>query len=91
MVEILWNSDAPHSPVEDHEMFELCLVDLGNAEKPSFLVREVHATWSASAQQIEWKGFQDKTFATPEDAQRLFANRRKFIFQAGFAYSTVLA
>lgn len=90
MVEILWNSDAPHSPVQNHEMVELCLIDLGRAGKPSFLVREIHASWSASAQQIEWKGYRDRTYLTPEEAQRSFANRRKSASEAGFGYSTIL-
>ena len=28
----------------------------------TYLVREIHASWSASAQQIEWKGFEDWTY-----------------------------
>ena len=29
MTEILWNTNAPHSPLRDHELVELRLVDLG--------------------------------------------------------------
>lgn len=89
MVEILWNSDAPHSPVRDHEMVELRVVELGEGRKP-FLVREVHAAWSAAAQQIEWKGFEDERFDTTEEAQRSFLNRQRMNLKAGFRYCTIL-
>jgi hypothetical protein len=91
MVEILWNSDAPHSSVDDHEIVELRMVDLGNAKKAAYLVREVHASWSASSQRIEWRGFEDETYVTPQEAQRSFTNRRKSIVEAGFPYTTILA
>ena len=90
MVEILWNSDAPHSPAENHEMVELRLVDTGSAEKPSFLVREVHAAWSAAAQQIEWKGFEDERFASAQAAERWFASRAMVNRAAGYGYRTLL-
>lgn len=90
MVEILWNSEAPHSPVRDHEIVELRLVEQGNAEEPSYLVREVHAAWSSSAQQIEWKGFEDERFDTPQEAHRSFLSRQKSNLRAGFRYCTIL-
>ena len=52
MVEILWKSNAPHSHTQDQELVELSLVELGSMEIPRYLVREIHASWSASAQQI---------------------------------------
>ena len=91
MVEILWNSDSPHSPVQDHEMVELRLMELGSAEAPSFLVREVHASWSAASQQIEWKSFEDEVCGTAQDAQRRFAERWKAAAGAGFSFRTVLS
>jgi hypothetical protein len=90
MVEILWNSDAPHSPVKNHEMVELRLVEMGNAEEPSFLVREVHAAWSAAAQQIEWKGFKDETFASEQEAERSFSSREASNRKAGYGFLTIL-
>ena len=90
MVEILWNSEAPHSPVQDHEMVELRLVAQGSAEEPSFLVREVHAAWSAASQQIQWKGFEDEMFETAQEAHRSFLNRQKSSLKAGFQYCTIL-
>ena len=90
MVEILWNSIAPHSPVQDHELVELRLLDLGNAQQPRFLVREIHASWSASAQQIEWKGFEDAIFRTQSEAQNSFAKRKESNARVGFPYSTKL-
>jgi hypothetical protein len=90
MTEILWNSSAPHSPVQDHELVELRLVELGNTERPLFLVREIHASWSASAQQIEWKGFEDATFGTQFEAQHSFESRKSSIVQVGFPYTTKL-
>ena len=91
MVEILWKSKAPHLPIEDQELYELRLVDLGSTVTPRFVVREIHASWSAAQQQIRWKGFNDKTCPTPEEAERLYKSRRTSIVDAGFAYSTLLA
>jgi hypothetical protein len=90
MVEILWNSNAPHLPIQDHELVELRLVDLGSTDRPRYLVREIHASWSASAQQIEWKGFEDATFGTRHEAQRSFAKRKASIARVGFPYTTRL-
>ena len=90
MTEILWNTNAPHSPVRDHELVELRLVDLSNCEESRYLVREIHASWSAATQQIEWKGFEDETHLTRQQAQRSFANRKKSIASAGFPYATIL-
>ena len=64
MVQILWKSKAPHSPRQNHELVELRLVDIGNTEKLRYLVRDIRASWSASAQQIEWIGFKDTTYAS---------------------------
>lgn len=91
MVEILWKSEAPHIPIQDHEFYELRMVDLGSAAIPRFLVREIHGSWSASAQQIRWSGYQDETCQTPEDAKRRFESRKASIVHHGFAYATVLA
>jgi hypothetical protein len=90
MVEILWNSDAPHSPAKDHEMVELRVVELGGSARPSFLVREIHAAWSAAAQQIEWKGFKDERFETSEEAHRSYLHHQKSILKAGFRCRTIL-
>ena len=90
MTEILWKSSAPHLPVHDHELVELRMVNLGKPERPLYLVREVHASWSASAQQIEWKGFEDNTYGSEQEAERSFARRRESILKAGFPYSTTL-
>ncbi len=91
MVEILWNSSAPHLPLKDHELVELRLIDLGGAEKLRYLVREIHASWSASAQQIEWKGYEDEAYGTPQEAQRSFSTRKARVLNAGFPFTTVLA
>ena len=90
MTEILWKTNSPHSPLRDHELVELRLVNLGNSEAQRYLVREIHAAWSASAQQIEWKGFEDKTYGSEQEAERSFARRRESILKAGFPYSTTL-
>lgn len=90
MTEILWNTNAPHSSLRDHELVELRLVDLGSTEEPRYLVREIHAAWSSSAQQIEWKGFEDDTCRSRREAQHSFARRKEFILKAGFPYTTVL-
>ena len=90
MVEILWKSKAPHSPIRDHELVELELLDLGCAAKPNYLVREIHAAWSARAQQIEWKGFQDEVFGSLAEAKRSFVKRKASVAGAGFTYTTVL-
>ncbi|WP_109485505.1 hypothetical protein [Occallatibacter savannae] len=90
MTEILWNTDSPHSPLLDHELVELRLVDLGGAEEHRYLVREIHAAWSASAQQIEWKGFEDRTYLDEREAERWFASRRAHVANAGFPFATSL-
>lgn len=90
MVEILWNSESPHTAVQDHEFYELRMVDLGTAASPRFLVREIHASWSASAQQIRWDGYQDETCRSTEDAWRRFNRRKASIMHAGFPYSSVV-
>jgi hypothetical protein len=90
MVEILWNSESPHVPTRDHEFYELRMVDLGATVKPRFVVREIHASWSASAQQIEWNGYHDETCRTPEAARRRFERRKATIVRAGFPYTTHL-
>lgn len=91
MVQILWKSNAPHARSKDHELVELRLVDLGNTEERRYLVREIHASWSASAQQIEWKGYEDETYGTPLEANRRFESRKAKIVDAGFPYATVLS
>lgn len=90
MVEILWNSNAPHSPIQDHELVELRLVDFGKTGTHRFVVREIHASWSASAQQIQWKGYQDQTCGTQQEAQQRFRSLRKSIQDSGFPFATVL-
>lgn len=90
MIEILWNSNAPHSPVADHDLVELRMVDLGTTAKDRYLVREIHASWSAAAQQIRWNGYDDKTYATPQEAQQSFTNRKARLEQ-DYPYTTVLA
>ena len=90
MTEILWKSSAPHLPVQDHELVELRIIDLGNKEKPRYLVREIHASWSASAQQIKWKGFEDETYSSEQEAQHSFASRKESILKSGFPYTTTL-
>lgn len=90
MVEILWKSKAPHSPIQDHELVELRLVDFGRTETHKYLVREIHAAWSASAQQINWKGFRDQAFGSLQDAERWFAKRKASAVKAGFPFTTVL-
>lgn len=90
MTEILWNTNSPHSPLRDHELVELRLVDLGGTEVHRYLVREIHAAWSASAQQIEWKGFEDKMYLSEADAERSFATRKTSIVSHGFPYATML-
>ena len=91
MVEILWKSNAPHLPAKDHELVELRLVDLGKSAAPRFLVREIHAGWSAANQQIQWKGYEDEPCGTRQEARRRFNCRRAENVTAGFAYTTVLA
>ena len=90
MTEILWNTNSPHSSLLDHELVELRLVDLGNTEEHRYLVREIHAAWSASAQQIEWKGFEDVLYENERDALRSFAARRNTNLNAGFPFATTL-
>ncbi len=90
MVEILWKSNAPHLPVKDHELVELRLVDLGNSTAPRFLVREIHAEWSAANQQIHWSGYQDEPCHSRSEANMRFARRRATIVKAGFPFTTVL-
>ena len=90
MTEILWNTNAPHSPLRDHELVELRLVDLGGTEEHHYLVREIHAAWSASTQQMEWKGFEDETCSDRWEAHRSFNKRKRSMANAGFPYTTVL-
>lgn len=90
MTEILWKSGVPHLPVQDHELVELRMVDLGNAERPRYLVREIHASWSAAAQQIDWKGFEDETYGSRREAQSCFASRKASIVSAGYPFTTIL-
>jgi hypothetical protein len=90
MTEILWNTNAPHSPVRDHELVELRLVDVDDRSGHHFLVREIHAAWSAAGQQIEWKGFKDWTFERSDEALQSFANRKASVVRAGFPYATTL-
>lgn len=90
MVEILWKSKAPHSPIQDHELVELQLVDPGRSSKRNYVVREVHAFWSAADQQIDCKEFRDESFGSRQDAERSFMRRKASIVTAGFPYTTVL-
>lgn len=90
MVQILWKSSAPHSPAQDHDLVELRLVDLGAKTRFRFLVREIHAFWSAAAQQIQWKGFKDQKFGTSQEARCAFASRKACAVHAGFPHTTVL-
>ena len=91
MVEILWKSNAPHLPAKDHELVELRLVDLGAKAAPRFLVREIHAAWSAARQQIQWKGYQDEPCRSSLEATERFSARKAEIVKAGFPHTTVLA
>lgn len=90
MVEILWKSSAPHLPVRDHDLVELRLVDLGDRREFRYLVREIRASWSAAAQQIHWKGFEDEVYGSRQEAESSFVNRKKSITNAGFPYTTTL-
>jgi len=71
-------------------MIELRLVDLGKGRKLRYLVREIRASWSAAAQQIEWKGFKDEAYPTRVEALRGFENRKASSMGAGFGSTTVL-
>jgi hypothetical protein len=90
MVEILWKSNAPHSPRRDHEIVELRLLDVSSTDTPRYLVREIHACWSAAAQQIQWNGYKDEAYGTPQEAVREYASRKESIAKAGFPYATIL-
>ncbi len=90
MTEILWNTNSPHSPLRDHELVELRLVDLGGTEQHRYLVREIHAAWSASAQQIEWKRFEDAIYESERDALKSFAARKSTNLSGGFTYTISL-
>jgi hypothetical protein len=90
MTEILWKTNSPHSPLRDHELVELRLVNLGTSKVQRYLVREIHAAWSASAQQIEWKRFEDEMHEDEREALRSFAARRTTILNAGFPFATTL-
>ena len=90
MTEILWNTNAPHSPVRDHKLVELRLVDVDDRFGHHFLVREIHASWSAAEQQIAWKGFQDWMYESRNEAERTFEFRRSRNLSAGFPYATTL-
>jgi hypothetical protein len=90
MVEIHWKSEGPHAPVRDHEFYELRLFDFGEMVAPRFVVREIHGLWSASAQQIQWKGYQDETCRTSDEANRRLGIRRASIVDEGFAYTTLV-
>jgi hypothetical protein len=90
MTEILWNTNSPHSPLRDHELVELRLVDLGGKEEHRYLVREIHAAWLASAQQIEWKGFKDRIYLNQEEAEESFVSRKDSAARAGFPFSTLV-
>jgi len=90
MTEILWKSRAPQLPVQDHELVELSMVDLGKAERHRYLVREIHASWSAAAQQIDWKSFEDETYESQPEAQRSFGRRKASLVGAGYPYMTTL-
>jgi len=90
MTEILWNTNSPHSPLRDHELVELRLVDLGGRDVHRFLLREIHAAWSASTQQIQWKGFEDHMYLDERDALQSFAARKTTIANSGFPFATTL-
>jgi len=91
MTAILWNTNSPHSPLRDHELVELRLVDLGGTESHRYLVREIHAAWSASDQQIRWKGFKDEIYGDEGDALRSFDARKTTNLSAGFPYAMSLS
>lgn len=90
MTEILWNTNSPHSSLRDHELVELRLVDLGGTDEHRYLLREIRAAWSASAQQIQWRGFEDHMYLDEKEAMRSFAFRKKTIVNAGFPFATTL-
>ena len=90
MTEILWKTSAPHLPLQDHELIELRMVDLGGTAERRYLVREIHASWSAAAQQIKWKGFEDQMYGNQQEAQCSFAKRKTILVNAGFPYTTAL-
>jgi hypothetical protein len=90
MTEILWNTNSPHSSLRDHELVELRLVDLGGTIEHRYLVREVHAKWSASAQEIEWKGFEDRVYLDQEQAKKSFLSLKASALSAGFPFATYL-
>jgi hypothetical protein len=90
MTEILWKTNAPHSSLRDQELVELRLVDIGGTDDHRYLVREIHAAWSASAQQIEWKGFADWKYQSHNEAQTSFDSHKSRIASNGFRYTTTL-
>ncbi|HEY3627430.1 MAG TPA: hypothetical protein VGL00_14140 [Terracidiphilus sp.] len=90
MVEILWKTNAPHLPIEDQDICEIRLVDFGSTVNPRFVIREIHAFWSAAAQQICWDGFQDQACRTPAEATFRYQSRRAAMVDAGFAHTALV-
>jgi hypothetical protein len=71
-------------------LVELRLVDLDDRAGHHYLVREIHASWSAAEQQIEWKGFKDWMYESRNEAQHSFEYRKSRVASDGFPYATML-
>jgi hypothetical protein len=90
MLEMLWKTPGPHASVEAQEFYELHLVDLENAVRPRFLVRERHGSRSGRTNEVIWVGCEDEMFNNPGEAQRRYQTRRAAIVKAGFAYTDLI-
>lgn len=99
MQEVLSKTTDSNVPLEETELYELRLDDLGTPFRPQFIdslgivarhqfiVREARATWSQIDRDIMWDGIQHEEFSTLEDAQERYESRRAALVAKGFIYS----
>jgi hypothetical protein len=99
MQEVLFKTADANVPVQEQELYELRLDDLGFPFRPQFidilgtvarhrfLVFQAHAAWSDIDREIVWDGYEGDECSSLEDAKRCYELRRAALGLKGFVYS----
>jgi hypothetical protein len=99
MQEVLFKTADSNVPLQEQELFELRLDDLGFRFWPHFvdivgtvahhryMVLETHAAWSEKDRDIIWDGYEHDQCSTLEEAELSYELRRAALVLKGFIYS----
>lgn len=83
MQEVISRTLDPNSPVEEQDVYELCLSESGTR----FVVSLTYIAWSEIDRQIMYEGYKPQYFDTLEQARMRYKDCRRTIADRGFIYS----